>query len=135
MKTHFEQFAVYNRWAGPLTFGSGFAKSADSASGNVTFSDGTASIGVPPGYISDSPLGTSTDTWNSASFLTLHVTPGIYEWTWGNGADQSFTLCAGVACPVAPATPLPATLPPFASGLGALGLLARRRKRRAQTVG
>jgi hypothetical protein len=28
-------------------------------------------------------------------------------------------------------TPLPTTLPLFASGLGALGLLARRRKRKA----
>jgi hypothetical protein len=33
-----------------------------------------------------------------------------------------------------PATPLPATLPLFASGLGALGLLGWRRKRKAQAV-
>ena len=32
------------------------------------------------------------------------------------------------------ATPLPATLPLFASGLGALGLLGWRRKRKAQAV-
>jgi hypothetical protein len=33
-----------------------------------------------------------------------------------------------------PATPLPATLPLFATGLGALGLLGWRRKRKAQAV-
>jgi hypothetical protein len=33
-----------------------------------------------------------------------------------------------------PVTPLPAALPLFATGLGALGLLGLRRKRRAQTV-
>jgi hypothetical protein len=32
-------------------------------------------------------------------------------------------------------TPLPATLPLFATGLGALGLLGWRRKRKAQAVG
>jgi hypothetical protein len=35
---------------------------------------------------------------------------------------------------IAEATPLPATLPLFATGLGALGLLGWRRKRKAQAA-
>jgi hypothetical protein len=39
--------------------------------------------------------------------------------------------CAALSLdPVSPTTPLPAALPLFATGLGALGLLARRRKRK-----
>jgi hypothetical protein len=38
------------------------------------------------------------------------------------------------AVPVVPQTPLPATLPLFATGIGALGLLGWRRKRKAQAA-
>jgi Bacterial regulatory proteins, luxR family len=43
---------------------------------------------------------------------------------WGTGADESFTLEIGQ-------TPLPAALPLFATGIGGLGLLGWRRKRKA----
>jgi putative SOS response-associated peptidase YedK len=43
------------------------------------------------GYASDDALGTSTDTWDNATFASLGVTPGTYVWTWGTDADQSFT--------------------------------------------
>jgi len=58
------------------------------------------------------------------SAATLGVTPGTYEWTWGTGADQNFTFEIGT-------TPIPAALPLFATGLGALGLFGWRRKRKA----
>jgi hypothetical protein len=56
----------------------------------------------------------------------LGTTPGIYKWTWGGATfrDQSFTIDV--------ATPLPATLPLFATGLGALGLLGWRGKRKSR---
>jgi hypothetical protein len=59
----------------------------------------------------------------NATFASLGVTPGTYVWTWGTGADQSFTLEIGTA-------PIPAALPLFATGLGGLGLIGWRRKRK-----
>jgi hypothetical protein len=80
---------------------------------------------------------------------------------WGHGADDAFLYSGGTYTNLTgppgttaidafginasgqivgayvsnlPATPLPATLPLFATGLGALGLFGRRRKRRAQVV-
>ena len=52
--------------------------------------------------------------------------------TGGNGFD--FTDATWSGSGTFTATPLPAALPLFASGLGALGLLGGRRKRKAQAV-
>ena len=65
------------------------------------------------------------DTWDNATFASLGLTPGIYEWTWGTtDADQSFTI--DIAAPTT--TPLPAALPLFGGGLGMIGFLTRRKK-------
>jgi hypothetical protein len=64
----------------------------------------------------------------NATFASLGLTPGTYIWTWGSGADQSFTL------EIIGQTPLPAALPLFASGLAGLGLLGWHRKRKAQVA-
>jgi len=50
-----------------------------------------------------------------------------------NASDFTFDFSSGLI-PPASGTPLPAALPLFASGLAALGLLARRRKRKAAAV-
>ncbi len=34
----------------------------------------------------------STSTYTGQSFTTLGVTPGTYEWTWGTGPNQNYTL-------------------------------------------
>jgi hypothetical protein len=36
-------------------------------------------------------------TFNNATFASLGMTPGTYEWTWGDGANQRFTLRIGAA--------------------------------------
>jgi hypothetical protein len=77
---------------------------------------------LPFVYTSDSLLSDDA-IYNNATFASLGVAPGTYVWTWGTGADQSFRLEIGT-------TPLPAALPLFATGLGAIGLLGWRRKRK-----
>jgi len=89
---------------GPSSFGSGGLTLASSGTGdlvgletnNGTFGD---FIIVPQGYVSGTSLSDSA-TYLNATLSTLGVTPGIYEWTWGNGANQNFTLDA-----IAPAVP------------------------------
>jgi hypothetical protein len=52
---------------------------------------------VPQGYISGAPLSDSM-IFNNATFASLGVTPGTYEWTWGTGLpNQNFTLIIGGA--------------------------------------
>jgi hypothetical protein len=116
----------------PDAFGSGstFHFADSSSGGTVGISPSplviNASIDVPHGYLSHAALSDSS-TYLNATFASLGVTPGTYVWTWGAGAEQSFTLEIGNAV----ATPLPAALPLFAAGLGALGLLGWRRRRKA----
>jgi hypothetical protein len=113
-------------FSGPASFGTGTLTLADTTSGEpVFFLRVLQSLAVPTGYISDAALGTSTSTYSNATLTSLGVTPGIYVWTWGPAANQSFTL--DIINPI----PIPAALPLFATGLGVLGLLGWRRKRNA----
>ncbi len=111
---------------GPASFGSGAGTTGSSFSGVVANIDGTSnsesSLTVPFGYVSDGLLATGTTTFDSTTIALLGATPGTYVWTWGQDADQSFTVQIGP-------TPLPATLPLFAGGLGFVGYLTRRKKR------
>ena len=83
--------------------------------------------------MSGSPLDITQITFDNMTLASLGVAPGNYHWTWGTAADQSFTLAIGPQ-PTTPEIPLPATLPLFGSGLGALGLFGWRRKRRTQAA-
>jgi hypothetical protein len=111
--------------SGPASFGSGTQILATSSSGNPAYVWIGGYLLVPVGYVSDTDLGISTSTYVGKNFASLGVTPGTYTWTWGTAPDQSYTLAIG-------ATPLPAALPIFASGLGVFGLLGWRRKRKAK---
>ena len=90
----------YNGFSGPSSFGPGLGGFASSSSGDAVFIDGSVSVlAVPSGYVSNSLLSDSS-TYINATFSSLGVTPGIYEWTWGTGLNQNFTLDA-----LAPAVP------------------------------
>jgi hypothetical protein len=124
-----------NNFTGPSTFGTGLENDAGPNNndgppvGLEVFPSGSGSLlvlQVPTTYTSGAPLSASQITFDNATLASLGITPDeTFTWRWGPAADQSFTIDT---------TPLPAALPLFASGLGALGLLGWRRKRRARGV-
>ena len=85
--------SYYINFHGPMSFGSGLNTVANSGSGDRVGIHRSLFLAlvVPVGYVSGTALS-NTSTWNNATFNSLGVTPGTYEWTWGNGANQNFTL-------------------------------------------
>ena len=100
---------------------------------------GTLKFFKPQGYVEWQADG------ESGYFGSPYVrTAGLLELAVGSSGPYDSYLFAGgefspsdywpLASEVAATTPLPAALPLFATGLGALGLLGWRRKRKAQTL-
>lgn len=121
----------YIGFKGPASFGSGGAVFATSSAGDYTSILANPSfyvvapvLYVPHGYVSGTALSGS-ETWDNATFASLGVTPGTYVWTWGTGADQSFTL------DIVNSVPEPAALGMFGVGLLLIGGFAGPRRRLA----
>ena len=119
----------YTGYTGPTSFGSGAVGiAASSGSGDIV---GVAIglinlnlvdlLAVPSNYVSGDPLS-DTSTYTGQTFSTLGVTPGTYEWTWGTGTNQDFTLVIGSAVPE------PSTWAMMLLGFAELGFMAYRRK-------
>jgi hypothetical protein len=118
--THFVPVDVYTGTSGPLSFGSGAETFADSGSGDIVgISNDFATLDVSSGYVSGSPLS-DTSTYDGATFASLGVTPGVYEYTWGTGANQNFTLDIE-------AVPEPSTWAMTLIGFAGLGYAAVRK--------
>ena len=88
----------------------------------VTGSDGT-SASFAPGNGNNPLTFSDTTPLTSLQITTLRTTP-----------LSSFQISGLATSTPPPEIPVPGALPLFASGLGALGLLGWRRKRRAQAV-
>jgi hypothetical protein len=94
----------------------------------VTVSFAGTNIGTYTPTSIDFQLFTATFTANSGSGDLMFSAASA-----GGDLDTGLDLVT-VSAATASATPLPAALPLFASGLGALGLLGWRRKRKAQAA-
>ncbi len=129
-------YQVPTSFTGPSNFGPGSGTDPTTGSGPIVGLSNPAirpTLTVPADYVSGSPLGTSTDTWENASFSSLGVTPGVYEWTWGSGADaDSFTLDIGVAAAPVIGQGLPVVL---AIGVVLLGAKLRERSKSRRSFG
>lgn len=109
--------------SGPANFGSGGLTSASIGAGDIVGILGAAhQLYVPLGYVSGTILSDNS-TYGGATFSSLGVTPGTYEWTWGTGPNQNFTLQIGPAA--VPDTG--STLGLLSVGLAALGGISRLR--------
>jgi len=95
---------IGNLVSGPASFGSGGQTLASSGSGDtVGFAVGEPqfTLIVPQNCmvsVSCGPLSDSS-TYAGATFASLGITPGTYEWTWGTGPNQNFTIQAGTPTP------------------------------------
>jgi hypothetical protein len=116
-------------FTGPSSFGRGSQTSASNGTGDIVgmlFNGGDqfSALLVPQNYVSGTALSDSA-TYNNVTLVTLFVTPGTYVWTWGDGADQRFTLQIGsVGVPRVPDGGSTVSL----LGCALLGLAALRRK-------
>jgi hypothetical protein len=116
--------AYFGGFFGPSNFGSGLPVLASSGSGSfVAIIGGGDLLFLPTGYVSGTSIS-DTATFDNTTLGGLGVNLGTYEWTWGAGADQNFTLIVG---PVAP-SPEPASLALLGAGLAGIGAIRRRKR-------
>jgi hypothetical protein len=127
----------YDRYLGTFT-------SLPTFGTNTSFFDATSGTGSIVGFANQggpgpqllAPFGyhsgdfvTTSDTWSGATFASLFLTPGTYEWTWGTGAHaDNLTLQIGPIASV-PGSIVGAGIPGLASALGGLYLTWRRKRK------
>jgi hypothetical protein len=122
---------VWGNIAGPASFGPGTGLFEHSSSHSGDFF-GVAGKGqgieVSTTYVSGAPLS-GTATWADATFSSLGLTPGTYNYTWGSGPTAD-TLTVNIV-------PEPASL--WLGVIGSVGVIAqgwsaRSRKQRTESL-
>jgi hypothetical protein len=121
----FKAADVYSGITGPGSFGSGAGRPASSGSGDLVGVVGA--LFVPTGYVSGSPLS-DTSTYDGQTLATIGATPGKFEWKWGTGPNQNFTLVIGEV-------PEPSTWAMMLLGLVGLGFVGYPSAGRRRTAG
>jgi len=119
----------FNNWGGATgsaVFGSGSQTQATTNTGDNagigTYSSGYKLL-LPQTYVSGASMS-GTSTYTGATFASLGMTVGTYNWSWGSGAN------AGTAQLTISAVPEPSTYALAAIATGVMAYLARRRKAR-----
>lgn len=129
-----------NFLTGPTNFGTGAGNTTpDAVTGplaGIQFNFGNSILAAPQGYVSGTEIGTSTATWNNATFASLGLALGSYVWTFGdvsNGTNDCVAINIGSSrsqtCTVsnANAVPEPTTWAMIIFGFGIAGVSLRRR--------
>jgi hypothetical protein len=123
----FQAADIYSGITGPASFGGGASPAPSSGSGDIVGVGG--GLLVPTGYVSGHPLS-DTSTYDGETFATIGVTPGKFEWTWGTGPNQNFTLVVGTA-----AVPEPSTWAMMLLGFAGVGFVGYQSAGRRRTAG
>ena len=120
-----DQYFQSTGFTGPTSFGSGGESMPSSGRGGIVgIQNGLhirEALFVPMGYVSGDSLG-DVSTYKNQTFSSLGVTSGRYEWTWGTGPNQNFTLVIETAR----AIPEPSTWAMMLLGFAGLGLAGLR---------
>ena len=117
--------------AGNATYPAGCAANGAGACGTANSNDSlSGGYGGPIGFFSNILLGDGSSNTNDTGIFNIagNLADGGFTWF---SLEEPLSVCSGNLCVV---TPLPGALPLFATGLGALGLLGLRRRRRAVAV-
>jgi hypothetical protein len=117
--------------ADPNLFGAPSYLTLSNVGGAITITNWSvfADLGPDPGFLLNYAIYTLNDPANGTS--DLYADPPISN---GSGNFDNPGSWSGPGIAATSATPLPAALPLFAGGLGVLGLLARRRKRKTAAI-
>ncbi len=109
---------IYEGVTSVPSFGTGAYALADSVSGDTfgVMSNGRLQVTSGAGVTG---MVNSQMTFNNASFASLGMAEGTYQWLW---STDSLTLTVGAPAPI----PVPAGLPLFLCGLGGLAALRKR---------
>ena len=118
---------TYRGFSGPGNFGGGHPQLGTSGTGasvgiDAAFGSPANFLDVPANYNSDTSL-TSTLIFAGETFKSLDLRSGAYEWTWGSGPDQNFTL---VIATLGAAVPESSTWAMMLLGFAGLGFAGYR---------
>jgi hypothetical protein len=125
----------YRGFSGPSNFGAGHPQPGTRGTGasvgiDAAFGSPDNYLDVPNNYTSDASL-TSTLIFAGWTFKKLGLRPGTYEWTWGTGPDQNFTIAIDA---VGANVPESSTWAMMLLGFAGLGFAGYRQARKGRSA-